>query len=577
MCGIAGCFGDDWKVSDLLGMQTAQRHRGPDDNGTFFDLAGRAALAHSRLSILDLSAAGRQPMPDSRRNLWLAFNGEIYNYLELRQELHTYPYSSQTDTEVILAAYERWGKDCVSHLHGMFSFVIWDMAKREMFAARDRFGVKPLYYHQRPDGTLFAASETRALRIVIPGIEPDQTAWATYLSTGASDYSERTFWSGIQSLPAGHTLTWKAGRVSVSRWYDLAARAGEDYDTRPADTVMDEYAALLADSVRLRFRSDVPVAVNLSGGLDSSLLLGLVHRIQGPDSEVDAFTFVTGDENYDELPWVKRMLAKTRHQSVVCPLSARDVPALTESIHRYQDEPFGGVPTLAYAQVFREARRRGTIVLLDGQGLDEQWAGYDYYASGATSPVQGTTESPVRPACLTQDFARHVEAPAFEAPFSDALRNRQYKDIRFGKIPRALRFNDRVSMHASTELREPFLDHRLVELAMRQRPELKIRDGIRKWAPRQIAAQLLPEAVVEAPKRPVQTPQREWLRGPLRPWASDLIEEGLRWTSGAWLDPASVRNSMHRYFAGQSDNSFFMWQWISIGLMKRQGTGAAAA
>ncbi|HYI91942.1 MAG TPA: asparagine synthase (glutamine-hydrolyzing) [Bryobacteraceae bacterium] len=577
MCGIAGCFGNTWQVTDLLGIQTAQRHRGPDDGGTFFDLAGRAALAHSRLSILDLSTAGRQPMSNSRRNLWIAFNGEIYNYLELRKELRDYPYSSRTDTEVILAAYERWGDKCLSRLHGMFAFLIWDMSKRRLFAARDRFGVKPLYYHVRSDGSLFVASETRAIRSVVPEIQPDPVAWATYLSSAASDYSERTFWSGIQSLAPGHSLSWDDGKLSTSRWYDLAARSGVELDTRPADVVMEEYSSLLEDSVRLRFRSDVPVGVNLSGGLDSSLLLGLVHRIQGANSDVDAYTFVTGDENYDELPWVQRMLARTRHESVVCRIGAEDVPALTETIHRYQDEPFGGVPTLAYAQLFREARNCGTKVLLDGQGLDEQWAGYDYYASGSTSPVQGTGDSPVRPACLTQDFAKLVEQPSYVEPFPDALRNRQYRDIRYGKIPRALRFNDRVSMHASTELREPFLDHRLVELALRQRPHLKMRDGVRKWLPRQIAAQLLPDAVAGAPKRPVQTPQREWLRGPLRPWAVELIEDGLRWASGSWLDSAAVRNSMQRYFAGQFDNSFFMWQWISIGLMKRQGKGAAAA
>jgi asparagine synthase (glutamine-hydrolysing) len=577
MCGIAGCFGDDWQVSDLLGMQTALRHRGPDDSGTFFDLAGRAALAHSRLSILDLSSAGRQPMSNARRNVWIAFNGEIYNYLELRQELHDYPYTSRTDTEVILAAYERWGEGCLSRLNGMFSFLIWDMGKRKLFVARDRFGVKPLYYHIRNDGSLLVASETGAIRSVEPNIGPDTVAWATYLSTGASDYSERTFWSGIQSLPAGHKLTWADGQLTTTRWYDLPAQVGQEFDERPAGVVMDEYSSLLENSVRLRFRSDVPVAVNLSGGLDSSLLLGLVHRIQGPNSDVDAFTFVTGDENYDELPWVQQMLARTRHASVICRLSVEDVPTLTERIHRYQDEPFGGVPTLAYAQLFREARNRGTIVLLDGQGLDEQWAGYDYYASGSSSPVQGTTESPVRPACLIPEFARSVEQTPAATPFFDTLRNRQYKDIRYGKIPRALRFNDRASMHASTELREPFLDYRLVELALRQRPDLKLRGGVRKWLPRQIAAKLLPDSVVEAPKRPVQTPQREWLRGPLRPWASDVIEDGLRWASGSWLDSTAVRKSMQQYFAGQFDNSFFMWQWISIGLMKRQSRGAAAA
>src|SRR5262249_32867776 len=202
----------------------------------------------------------------------------------------------------------------------------------------------------------------------------------------------------------------------------------------------------------LRFRSDVPVGINLSGGLDSSALLSLVHAIDRDRSDVKAFTFITGDPAYDELPWVNRMLASTNHPLVVCELGAQDVPKLAESVNRHQSEPFGGIPTLAYARLFERARGEGVIVLLDGRGMDEQWAGYDYYesalAGGEDSVVQGTRSAPVRPECLTTEFRNCCEAFDAPRPLGDRLMNLQYRDARFTKIPRALRYNDRVSMRS---------------------------------------------------------------------------------------------------------------------------------
>ena len=571
MCGIAGIFGPNWRRAQLEAMIASQRHRGPDAEGMYIDSTGTTGLGHNRLSIIDLSPAGRQPMSSNDGRCRIVFNGEIYNYLELRNEIGDYPYHSQTDTEVILAAYERWGHGCLDRFIGMFAFLIWDERERCLFAARDRFGVKPLYYHQQPDGTLLLASEIKALHAAGVPMRPDQVAWSTYLTYGAYDHSERTFWKGIKALPPGHTLVWQDGEVRLSCWYDLAKRVGAEFDERPSAIVEEEYMALLNESVRLRFRSDVPVGINLSGGLDSSTLLGLVQAVQGAESDVKAFTFVTGDSQYDELPWVERMLARTRHPSVVCRLEPSDVPALSESVQAHQDEPFGGLPTLAYARLFERAQAEGVIVLLDGQGMDEQWAGYDYYQAAmdgtAAGLVQGAQEKPVRPDCLGPEF--RALAAAFEPPqpFPDQLRNLQYRDARYTKIPRALRFNDRVSMRSSTELREPFLDHRLFELALSQPLERKIIDGTRKWLLRKMARQLLPRGVVEAPKRPLQTPQREWLRGPLQRWASDCIEESLNVYGGTWMDADAVRRAWRNYCGGASDNSFYVWQWINLGLM----------
>jgi len=578
MCGIAGIFGQEWHRAQLEAMVSAQNHRGPDDSGTLMSVSGSAALGHNRLSIIDLSPAGHQPMQSQAGDLSIVFNGEVYNYLELRAELAEYQYRTETDTEVILAAYMHWKDRCPEHLLGMFSFAIWNEREQTLFAVRDRFGVKPLYYKTLPCGGLALSSEIKALHGTGDPREHDPVTWSTYLTFGMYDHSERTFWKGISALPPGHALLWRRSGLRLWQWYDLAEDIGGDIDTRTEALVREEYRSLIEDSVRLRFRADVPVGINLSGGLDSSMLLGLVHQVQGPDSEVNAFTFATGDERYDELPWVRKMLAKTKHPHHTCLLRSEEVPDLAARVQNHQDEPFGGLPTLAYSKVFERARQLGVIVLLDGQGLDEQWAGYDYYGrelnggsaaplSSVTGPVQGTRTSSKRPNCLAPAFKEIAERLKLNSPFADPLQNRQHLDARYSKIPRALRFNDRISMMHGTELREPFLDHRLFRLAFRQPSDRKIRRGTHKWLLREIAKDLLPEKVVEAPKRPVQTPQREWLRGPLRDWASQLVEVAVSRFGGAWLDGGAVWKEWEEYQTGNSDNSFYVWQWISLGLL----------
>ena len=569
MCGIAGIFGDGWRAEQLKAMHAAQKHRGFDAEGFYMDSQKKAALAHNRLSIIDLTEAGRQPLENADGNLRIVLNGEIYNYPELRRELEAdFVFRTRTDTEVLLAVFEKWSAAALERLIGMFAFIVWDERTRTAFAARDRFGVKPLYYHQSADGTLFLSSEIKALHAAGIRREPNEKTWAQFLAHGLVEHSAETFWNGIHKLPAGHFLIWKNGITKIEKWYDLAEKTGAEFDTRTDAEVGEEYLELLKDSVRLRFRADVPVGINLSGGVDSSTLLGLVHALEKDQSSVTAYTFATGDERYDELPWVREMLEKTRHPHVVAELRAREIPELAAEIQSFQDEPFGGVPTLAYAKLFKLARRNGTVVLLDGNGLDEQWAGYDYYAAtgGGRRLVQGAGDNPVRPECLTPEFRALAEG--FEMPqvFPDRLRNLQYRDAVRTKLPRALRYNDRVSMRSATELREPFLDQRLFELAFRQPAHRKIADGVHKKMLREIVKKILPAGVAEAPKRPLQTPQREWLRGELRRWADDSIDAALESFGGAWLDRRKVRREWENFCAGRSDNSFYVWQWISLSL-----------
>jgi asparagine synthase (glutamine-hydrolysing) len=579
MCGlvvVARGRGDRAERLDAMAASTSLAHRGPDDDGIWEDPAHAVVLAHRRLSIIDRSDAGHQPMVSRDGRFVLVFNGEIYNYVELRDQLVGHPYLGHSDTEVLLAAYERWGTACLDRLLGMFAFVIYDTRDRRLFAARDRFGVKPLYYARRPGGGLVLGSEIKALHALGVPRRPDETAWARYLVHGDQDRGESTFWAGIARLPAGHQLEWTGDEPSIASWYDLGAVVGHA-DERPDGEVYDEYRSLLEQSVRLRFRSDVPVGVNLSGGVDSSTLLAMLDAT-GRHDGVEVFTFITGDDRYDELPWVERMLAHTGHRLHACRLDAEDVPELARSVAWYQDEPFGGVPTLAYARLFERARVAGVTVLLDGQGLDEQWAGYDYYwAAAADEPVaivQGSgSSSPFRPDCLTDDFRRLATPSRSAARADDVHPDRviatQLRDVTETKLPRALRYNDRASMRSGCELREPFLDHRLVELAVRQPVHRKLRDGRTKAGLRDIVAPLLPASITEAPKRALQTPQREWLTGPLMPWVRDQVDRLSSGMASGWFDTSAVRLAAAHAQEHGVENSYFLWQWLSVSLLDR--------
>ena len=568
MCGIAGVLGSSGAAPNAVReMLSCLQDRGPD--ATAVKPIGDGAIGHSRLSIVDLRAVSNQPFESADGRYSLVFNGEIYNYRELRRELQgSYGFRTASDTEVLLAAYIHWGPAALERLQGMFAFAIWDQREQSLFAARDRFGVKPFFYSEY--GGLFSfASEIKALWAAGVPREANERTWAAYLSQGMYRVGGEAFWRHVLELPAGCLLRVRDGRVSTERWYSLEERVQGLIETTCAlndEEILDQAEALLLESVRLRLHADVPVSINLSGGMDSSLLLALTLR-HGAE-HVTAFSFYTGDERYDELPWVEQMLESTGIPLTTVLLSAEDVPALAATVALKQDEPFGGIPTLAYADLFQAARSEGRLVLLDGQGLDESWAGYDYYQSPSRAPiVQGTTSSAVRPDCLSPELLALAPERSVPKPFDDALRNVQWRDLMVTKLPRALRFNDRVSMAASTELREPFLHHQLVELGLAARADHKIRDGVSKWTPRTIASRLLPESVALAPKRPVQTPQREWFRGELRHWASDTVDRLFESSVAGWFDEAKTRGELQRYFDQGGDNSFYIWQWINTALL----------
>ncbi|PZX47679.1 asparagine synthase (glutamine-hydrolyzing) [Algoriphagus chordae] len=559
MCGISGIVGPGADRGKLMEMVKTQNHRGPDFTGIWED-SGEVSLGHNRLSIVDLSEAANQPFHSDDDRYHLVFNGEIYNYLEIRTVLEDFfVFNTASDTEVLLKAWIHWGESCLDRFNGMFAFAIWDQQEKSLFAARDRFGVKPFYYHHSSD-TLSFASEIPAL--FANGIEkiPNQSVWAGFFAHGTYGLPNETFWQGIHQLPAGHLLHWKDGVLNLKQWYDFVGRVKALVGTSHEDE--EKYITeLLKDSIKLRFRADVPVGFNLSGGLDSSTLLALVSDAFPHNSEIEAFTFYTADERYDELPWVEEMMKDRPYPLNKCLISAAEIPALTNTISKLQVEPFGGVPTLAYGKVFEAARKKGILVLLDGQGSDEAWAGYDYYFKKGGSLVQGVKSSPVKADALSKDFQSKSGNSAHPQPFDDRLLNLQYRDLFYTKIPRALRFNDRMSMAYSTELREPFLDYRLVEYVFSRPTEFKVKDGIQKWLLRKIAGNYLGDNISLAPKRPLQTPQREWLGTELQVWAGEQIQ----WLgeNTDWFDVEILDKYWKEYIAGDRDNSFYIWQWIN--------------
>jgi len=565
MCGIAGIFSSTLPLEDrklkLGKMLKAQEHRGPDATQEWHDAF--CSLGHNRLSIIDLSTHANQPMPSSCGRYVIVFNGEIYNYLEIKKELLPhFQFQTQSDTEVLLNAYIHWGTDFLHQLNGMFSLAIWDKQEEKLFIARDRFGVKPFYYFADQNQFIFA-SEIKTLWAA--GIKkiPNQKVWANYLSFGTYGMPNETFWEAIHQLPAGHFAVLSQENLTgfkPQRWYDFVSRV-QNTPVLEVSELKERYTALLNDAIQLRFRADVPLGMNVSGGLDSSTLIALIHQNLPITKNIEAFTFYCNDINYDELPWVDLLLQDKPYLLNKVLLKADEVPDLITALSQNQDEPFGGFPTLAYSLLFQEARKKGIKVLLDGQGMDEAWAGYDYYHNQSNQVIQGVTSSPVRPEVMVTDFANLAEKEVYPQPFTSQMQNMQYRDLFYTKIPRALRFNDRISMLHGTELREPFLDYRLVELAFAQKDSIKYNQGNTKWLLRQISQELLSNQVALAPKRPLQTPQREWIATELNEYVSEKIQE---FGQLDFVEQEKVQQIWQDYRNGNQDNSFYIWQWINL-------------
>jgi asparagine synthase (glutamine-hydrolysing) len=387
-------------------------------------------------------------------------------------------------------------------------------------------------------------------------------------------------------------LEYENKNLTVKKWYCFEEEIAKQPKNLTFEQAKEHYVALLKDSINLRFRADVPVGFNISGGLDSSILLALVNlqensygncknaspvrrrssqksKIVNQQSAINAYTFYTNNPDYDELPWVEQMIVKTGNPLTKVLFQADAVPVFAQKMERQQDEPYGGIPTLAYAKIFEQARKDRVLVLLDGQGMDEQWAGYDYYQKENEITIQGVTDSPFKRNMLSDSFFAKAKKPVYPKPFEDAVLNKQYRDLFHTKIPRALRFNDRISMMYSTELREPFLDYRLVEFAFSLPLGFKIKKGVTKFMLREIASEYLTHDLAFSPKRPLQTPQREWLAEDLKKWVKECFSVIQNSKYAAWFDKVAFEKELQQYFEGNTQSSFHIWQCISLCEMLR--------
>lgn len=555
MCGIVGVVGQDAaRQRDRVGTAVAAlRHRGPDGDNVF--VGDRVALGHTRLAVIDPSTASDQPMVDEPSGCVLVFNGEIYNYRELRSELEALGHSfrSAGDTEVLLRSYLQWGDSCVTALNGMFAFAVWDPRTQSVFLARDRLGEKPLHL-AREDGVTWFASEIKALltAAVVPP-RPDHGYLGRFLALGDLGHPTATPFAGVTQLPAAHAARAdQDGRLRIWRYWDVPV------DIRRSDAVYDDFDELFLDAVALRLRSDVPVGTSLSGGLDSSLVLATVRQHE-PDHELHAFTASFPGDEADELPRATAVADKLSATLHPVALSAADLVNDLTAVIRANEGPVESPSTLAQYCVMREAHRAGVTVLLDGQGADETWAGYDKYARTAltrhvTHLAAGRARElavswhRVRGQRLRPEVAQFAAVSGSEAgrrllervrrrtpgqwlapaylrrSFDDPLEGLErhgtghaasdlaLADLTRITLPRLLRYADRDSMAWSREVRLPFLDHRLVELAARTCFDRKVVDGWTKEPIRRMLERLgLPDVARRRDKRAYMPPTSRWL------------------------------------------------------------------
>lgn len=616
MCGICGIIRRGSSAdADIRAAVTAMTdrlaHRGPDDSGIHVRRYSAPdtviGLGHRRLSIIDLSPGGHQPMQSSKgRDIWIAFNGEIYNFLELRPTLEAagHAFRSNSDTEVIIAAYEQWGTACAEHLSGMFALAIWDGEKRQLYLARDRLGKKPLAYTEM-GGNLAFASELTALRSLpdLP-LDFDEQALAAYFSLGFVP-GERSILSSVRKLPPAHWAVWRDGRVTIQRyWNPIACLSQTPAADATEHQLLDELDERLRRATQQRLISDVPLGAWLSGGIDSSLVVAEMSRLQS--GGVRTFTIGFEDAERDESAMARAVARHlgTEHEEFRV-TSAEMLAAVPEAAAIY-DEPFAdeaGIPTYI---VSRMSRRRVTVVLC-GDGGDEGFMGYGHYQRGrllaAANCLPGwLRRSAARMAGVVggQMWRQRMRTLSFEdwadayvamtstlrtetagrvvaAPFVlDGTIYRQISRQLNGCEPETMlsvfdtmttlpdKFLvkvDRASMRVALEVRAPFLDHSLIEWALALPRRYKLRGTTTKYLLRELLYRKVPRELVDRPKMGFRPPVERWLRTDLAGWVRDVLSPRRVRETGV-LDEPTVSRLVERHLSAQGEFGPALWTLI---------------
>ena len=587
MCGFLGCLdGDVAKSKAMAGLA----HRGPDSSDEYS--AGALYLRHYRLAILGTEETAHQPMTSRDGNVILAFNGEIYNYCEIASWMGQPGLADDGDTRVLVELLARHGMARLDMLNGMFAIAAYFRPAREFYLVRDRFGVKPLYYCQA-DNALYFASEIKSLRGLRPTpLDPERTRH--YLDYGIYPGGTDTFFDGIRQVEAGTWVRRQNGAQEERRYFDLRAECGRLLEEKPD---VDEYESLLEDAIRLRLRSDVPISLHYSGGTDSTALLLKTKEVWGWDFPIAAFSMAFDEPAFDESTLAESYCAQIGAQHHKVTLSAAEVPALAAQLHYFEDEPYGGIPTIAYYKLNMVEREKGYIVSIEGQGGDETFGGYVYHAYMAMYDLARSGANPALLKMLLQTYrvepgqavaaAERLIAAGFQAHtdltdlrepatarrpemFVDWLKTIQLYDILSNKIPRTLRFNDRASMACGREIRFPMLDYRVLACGLAFSHEQKYAQGLSKAPLREIIRRHL-QGVYAEPKRSVVTPQTQWLRRELKDWAQERIDV-LR--QSAFLPMEYFDRADAFYRDENPTNSFYIWQLINLSFFFDQPSAA---
>ncbi|MFN6935188.1 MAG: XrtA/PEP-CTERM system amidotransferase, partial [Tsuneonella sp.] len=621
MCGIAGIFhcGTPKPVDParVAAMTDALAHRGPDGEGAW--TAPGVALGHRRLSIIDL-AGSPQPMASADGRAMIVFNGEIYNFRELRRELESSGarFATEGDTETILAAWQKWGPDCLSRLHGMFAFALYDLERRSLFLARDRLGVKPLFTAMLSDGSLAFASELKGL-LAHPLLrrEIDPLAIEDYLAWGYVP-DHRSILKGVEKLPAGHfrLLKHDATPASPVRWWDVS------FAERRSETASDLEAELLfrlREAVTSRMVSDVPLGAFLSGGVDSSSVVALMAEANRDPVRTCSIGF--DDEALDETSYARDVAARFGTEHRERKVGSDDFSEIDRLVGMF-DEPFADASALPMFRVCQLARETVTVAL-SGDGADEAFAGYRRHrfhaaeeraravfparlrgpafgalgaiwpkadwapralrakttfqslsASGEEGYARALSVVPpeLRLGLYTEAFRRELGDYRAERPLIDLMRSAparsgldraQYADLMFWLPGDILTKVDRTSMAVGLEAREPLLDHRLVEFASGLSERLRIKGGQGKWLLKHAMERYLPREVLYRPKQGFVTPIAQWLRGPLAAEAR-RIGRGAALARTGWFDGDRINAMAEAHVSGRSDHSRLLWQLLML-------------
>lgn len=615
MCSIAGIISlrpIDQQV--LKDMHQSMQHRGPDGEGFYDWNDGHTwvQLAHNRLAIIDPSSSSDQPFRYLDRYI-LIYNGEIYNYPELRENLRSkgYAFTTSGDTEVVAAAFNAYGADCLQHFDGMFSFGIWDEKTKQFFAGRDRFGEKPFYYHyNEQQGTLYFASEIKALLAAGIAKDPNHQALYNYLTLGYTKqvaFPDNTFYSDVFQLPPAHRLMYDK-ELRIERYWDLDKETMEPMSE--ADALL-HFQELLQRSVQKRLRSDVKTGTSLSGGLDSSSISALCSHANNTQYSHHAFSAVFPGFEKDESAYIKQVAEQFQLQvHTVTPTASSFASHLKKLIHQ-QEEPFGSASVFAQYVVFEEAKKNNVKVLLDGQGADEALAGYTKYTHWYLQEMIGihgwkwaddeaaklkkngflnawnwknkiaAALPSVTTAVLERKTTQHQRENAFIRksyadantdrfslfkPIVEKLNDIQYFDLMVMGLQELLRYADRNSMAHGVEIRLPFLSHELVQFVLSMPASFRIKDGYTKWMLRKTMDQKLPDEITwRKGKTGFEPPQEAWMKEPA---VVELIREGRKkLVAEKILDASVIDKPIAARAAHAADNFDFRCMiaghWIS--------------